>query len=118
MKDLFSQNSQLYKQARPDYPHSVIHEILKHTPEHSFAWDCGAGSGQFTQLLVPYFEQIVATDLSESQLQSALILKMSVIKFKLLNRQYSPIKVLILLSLLKRFIGSILKNFMQKLGAH
>ncbi|MFN3072041.1 class I SAM-dependent methyltransferase [Acinetobacter sp. TY2] len=71
MKDLFSQNSQLYKQARPDYPHSVIHEILKHTPEHSFAWDCGAGSGQFTQLLVPYFEQIVATDLSESQLQSA-----------------------------------------------
>ena len=71
MKDLFSQNSELYKQARPDYPHSVIHEILKHTPEHSFAWDCGAGSGQFTQLLVPYFEQIVATDLSESQLQSA-----------------------------------------------
>ena len=71
MKDLFSQNSQLYKQARPDYPYSVIHEILKHTPEHSFAWDCGAGSGQFTQLLVPYFEQIVATDLSESQLQSA-----------------------------------------------
>ena len=71
MKDLFSQNSQLYKQARPGYPLSVIHEILKHTPEHSFAWDCGAGSGQFTQLLVPYFEQIVATDLSESQLQSA-----------------------------------------------
>ena len=71
MKDLFSQNSQLYKLARPDYPHSVIHEILKHTPEHSFAWDCGAGSGQFTQLLVPYFEQIVATDLSESQLQFA-----------------------------------------------
>lgn len=71
MKDLFSQNSQLYKQARPDYPHSVIHEILKRTPEHGFAWDCGAGSGQFTQLLVPYFEQIVATDLSESQLQSA-----------------------------------------------
>ena len=71
MKDLFSQNSQLYKQARPDYPHSVIHEILKHTPEHSFAWDCGAGSGQCTPLLVPYCEQNVATDLSESQLQSA-----------------------------------------------
>ena len=71
MKDLFSENSQLYKQARPGYPDSIIQEILKHTPKHGFAWDCGAGSGQFTQLLVPYFEQIVATDLSESQLQSA-----------------------------------------------
>ena len=29
MKDLFSQNSQLYKQARPGYPHSIIQEILK-----------------------------------------------------------------------------------------
>lgn len=71
MKDLFSQDSALYKQARPTYPQYIIQEILKHVPERYFAWDCGAGSGQFTQLLAPYFEQVVATDLSASQLQSA-----------------------------------------------
>ncbi|OTG84964.1 class I SAM-dependent methyltransferase [Acinetobacter sp. ANC 4648] len=71
MKDLFSENSQLYQQARPSYPVSVIQEILKYVPERHFAWDCGAGSGQFTQLLAPYFDYVVATDLSEDQLQHA-----------------------------------------------
>lgn len=71
MKDLFSDVSALYHQARPSYPHTVIQEILKHVSHHHFAWDCGAGSGQFTQLLVPYFEQIVATDLSSQQLHQA-----------------------------------------------
>lgn len=71
MKDLFSDVSVLYQQARPIYPHSIIQEILKHVPNRQFVWDCGAGSGQFTQLLVPYFEQIVATDLSSQQLQRA-----------------------------------------------
>lgn len=71
MKDLFSDVSVLYQQARPIYPHSIIQEILKHVPNRQFVWDCGAGSGQFTQLLVPYFEQIVATDLSSQQLHRA-----------------------------------------------
>ena len=71
MKDLFSSGSALYQQARPSYPQDVVQEILNHVPERSFAWDCGAGSGQFTQLLSPYFDHIVATDLSEQQLQLA-----------------------------------------------
>ncbi|MEN8408429.1 class I SAM-dependent methyltransferase [Acinetobacter bereziniae] len=71
MKDLFSSGSALYQQARPSYPQNVVQEILNHVPERSFAWDCGAGSGQFTQLLTPYFDHIVATDLSEKQLQLA-----------------------------------------------
>ncbi|WP_151979948.1 class I SAM-dependent methyltransferase [Acinetobacter guerrae] len=71
MKDLFSAQSQLYQQARPVYPQAVIQELLKHVPSREFAWDCGAGSGQFTQLLAPYFDQIVATDLSANQLQHA-----------------------------------------------
>lgn len=71
MKDLFSDSSALYQQARPTYPHQVIEEILKHVSSRQFAWDCGAGSGQFTQLLAPYFEQIVATDLSSQQLHQA-----------------------------------------------
>lgn len=71
MKDLFSDCSALYQQARPSYPQEVITEILQYVPSKQFAWDCGAGSGQFTQLLVPYFEQIVATDMSRQQLHQA-----------------------------------------------
>lgn len=71
MKDLFLYASVLYRQSRLVYPHSIIQEILKHVPHRQFVWDCGAGSGQFTQLLVPYFEQIVATDLNSQQLQQA-----------------------------------------------
>lgn len=71
MKDLFSAGSQLYQQARPSYPPEIVQEILKHVPASAFAWDCGAGSGQFTQLLAPYFDQVVATDISEQQLQLA-----------------------------------------------
>lgn len=71
MKDLFSGGSQRYKQARPAYSTQIVKEILKHVPERNFAWDCGAGSGQFTQLLAPYFGHVVATDISEAQLQQA-----------------------------------------------
>lgn len=71
MKDLFSDCSALYQHTRPSYPQSVITEILKYVPSRHFAWDCAAGSGQLTQLLVPYFEQIVATDLSRQQLNQA-----------------------------------------------
>nr|WP_174507227.1 class I SAM-dependent methyltransferase [Acinetobacter sp. Marseille-Q1620] len=75
MKDLFSDHSELYSQARPSYPVSIVQEILKLVPEHHFAWDCGAGSGQFTQVLAPYFDHVVATDISEQQLQHATYLE-------------------------------------------
>lgn len=71
MKDLFSTGSQLYQQARPSYPQAVVQEILQYVPAKNFAWDAGVGSGQFTQLLAPYFDHIVATDISEQQLQLA-----------------------------------------------
>ncbi len=71
MKDLFSKDSQLYQQARPSYPQEVLQEILQYVPVKNFAWDAGAGSGQFTQLLAPYFDHIVATDISANQLQFA-----------------------------------------------
>lgn len=71
MKDRFSSGSQLYQLARPSYPASLIQEILKHVATPQFAWDCGAGSGQLTQLLAPYFDAVVATDISAHQLQHA-----------------------------------------------
>ena len=71
MKDLFSTGSQRYQQARPSYPTSVIQALLEHLSARDLAWDCGAGSGQFTQVIAPYFEHVVATDLSPQQLQQA-----------------------------------------------
>ncbi|NNG99503.1 class I SAM-dependent methyltransferase [Acinetobacter sp. ANC 5414] len=71
MKDLFSNQSLRYKQARPNYSIQIVKEILKHVTGRAFAWDCGAGSGQFTQLLAPYFDYVIATDISEAQLQQA-----------------------------------------------
>ena len=56
MKDLFSEHSRLYQQARPTYPQALIEELLVHVPSYERAWDCGAGSGQLTQLLAPYFQ--------------------------------------------------------------
>lgn len=81
MKDLFSDNSLLYQQARPDYSAAILQEILKYTPERQWAWDCGAGSGQFSRWLAPYFQQVIATDLSAAQLSQAP---------KLANVSYRP----------------------------
>ena len=71
MKDLFSEHSRLYQQARPTYPQALIEELLVHVPSYERAWDCGAGSGQLTQLLAPYFQEIIATDISQNQLDQA-----------------------------------------------
>ena len=74
MKDLFSEGSTLYQQARPDYSAEVVDVVLQHVLTREQAWDCGAGSGQFTQRLAPYFQQVLATDLSAEQLAQAPIL--------------------------------------------
>lgn len=39
--------------------------------KHQKAWDCAAGNGQAAHGLVPYFDEIIATDASESQIQHA-----------------------------------------------
>ena len=71
MKDLFSEHSECYQKARPSYSEEIIGQILLIVPERQLAWDVGAGSGQFTQLLAPYFEHVLATDISQNQLQHA-----------------------------------------------
>lgn len=71
MKDLFSEHSELYQQARPTYPQTLVNSLIKQLNGFACAWDCGAGSGQLTQLIAPYFQQVVATDLSQNQLDQA-----------------------------------------------
>lgn len=71
MKDLFSAQSELYQQARPTYPQSLIDSLIRQLKGFDCAWDCGAGSGQLTRLIAPYFQQVIATDLSQNQLDQA-----------------------------------------------
>ncbi|MCB0572869.1 MAG: class I SAM-dependent methyltransferase [Phaeodactylibacter sp.] len=40
-------------------------------PNHDLAWDCGTGNGQVAVLLSRLFRQVVATDISERQLNNA-----------------------------------------------
>ena len=71
MKDLFSEYSDCYKKSRPTYSEEIIGQILLSVPDRELAWDVGAGSGQFTQLLAPHFSYVLATDISENQLAHA-----------------------------------------------
>ncbi|USA46789.1 class I SAM-dependent methyltransferase [Acinetobacter sp. C26M] len=71
MKDLFSEQSELYQQARPTYPQTLVNCLIKQLNGFERAWDCGAGSGQLTQLIAPYFRTVIATDLSQNQLDQA-----------------------------------------------
>ncbi|MEX0721981.1 MAG: class I SAM-dependent methyltransferase [Balneolaceae bacterium] len=71
MKDNFSTQADLYARYRPNYPDKLISDIVKLSPAYNLAWDCGTGNGQMANLLAPHFEQVIATDISEQQLEHA-----------------------------------------------
>ena len=71
MKDHFSIGSGDYSRYRPTYPdafYKFLNSVTTHTEN---AWDCGTGNGQMAVRLAEYFENVFATDISESQLQQA-----------------------------------------------
>lgn len=70
-KDLFSNQASLYAQYRPGYPRELYTFILEHVNERSLAWDCATGNGQAAVELATWFDQVMATDISEKQLQQA-----------------------------------------------
>ena len=72
MKDLFSVDAKLYSTARPSYPDALISFLLSITTNYNLVWDVGTGNGQLAVLLAPYFESIVATDISKEQLANAV----------------------------------------------
>lgn len=72
MKDLFSVDSSLYAKARPTYPDALISYLLSITKSYHTLWDVGTGNGQLAALLAPYFETVIATDISNDQLLNAI----------------------------------------------
>src|SRR3954471_16247778 len=70
-KDLFSNQASLYAQYRPSYPGGLYEHILQYVTSRQQAWDCATGNGQAAVELARYFNKVMATDISEKQLQQA-----------------------------------------------
>ena len=70
-KDYFSSKSAAYARYRPVYPASLYEYLASISQSHELAWDCATGTGQAALGLVPYFDRIIATDASESQITHA-----------------------------------------------
>lgn len=69
--DLFSKQSEDYKKYRPSYPMDLIEFIVNLCVEKNIAWDCGTGNGQCAWHLADFFETVIASDPSESQIANA-----------------------------------------------
>jgi len=70
-KDHFSTQAPDYARFRPNYPSELFTWLAGIAPSRGTAWDCGTGSGQSAVGLAPHFEQVIATDPSQSQLANA-----------------------------------------------
>jgi len=70
-KDHFSGASLDYQRNRPTYPDALFAFLAAHAPARNCAWDCATGTGQAAHQLARYFEQVIATDGSATQIASA-----------------------------------------------
>ena len=70
-KDHFSGHAALYAKYRPDYPPALYQFLSTLTPTHDYALDCATGSGQAALGLARYFDCVIGTDGSVSQLLNA-----------------------------------------------
>ena len=70
-KDHFSAHAETYQAFRPDYPQELFAWLSDLTPRHQRAWDCATGNGQAAQGLSRYYDEVIATDASETQIAQA-----------------------------------------------
>ena len=70
-KDHFSKQSSAYAQYRPSYPAALFEWLVSVAPTRALAWDVATGSGQAAVALATYFDRVVATEPSQSQLANA-----------------------------------------------
>ncbi|STX42851.1 ubiquinone/menaquinone biosynthesis methyltransferase [Legionella donaldsonii] len=67
----FNQQTANYLNFRPNYPNSLYQYLSSLAKTHDCAWDCGTGNGQAAVALTNYFEEIIATDVNQAQLDVA-----------------------------------------------
>jgi SAM-dependent methyltransferase len=70
-KDHFSGHAADYAKFRPDYPPELFDHLASISPSRELAWDCGTGNGQAAVGLATHFSNVIATDASAQQIESA-----------------------------------------------
>ncbi len=70
--NLFNDKSDLYAQARPQYPADLFSYIKTLAPNTNSVWDCATGNGQATVGLSKIFDHVYATDISGEQIANHL----------------------------------------------
>lgn len=71
MKDNFSDHAADYAKYRPVYPQALYDYLFSLVDSKDYAWDVATGNGQVAIQLAQVFSKVLATDLSEKQLQQA-----------------------------------------------
>jgi len=69
--DHFSKQATDYAKYRPGYPPALFDWLKSLTTTHELAWDVGTGNGQAALELTKFFAQVIATDPSTAQINSA-----------------------------------------------
>ena len=69
--DLFSTQADTYAVSRPQYPQQWYDFLFEQCAENSLAWEAACGNGQATVALSKHFSLVVATDLSQQQIDNA-----------------------------------------------
>ncbi|XP_039155179.1 putative methyltransferase DDB_G0268948 [Eucalyptus grandis] len=72
MAGLFDKQAEIYADARPTYPREWYQKLAALTPRQALAWDVGTGNGQAALGVAEHYQQVIATDVSESQLNYAI----------------------------------------------
>lgn len=71
-KDHFSDQSAGYAKYRPTYPDELFQFLASVSSGHSLVWDCATGNGQAAVALADHFSNVIASDASRSQIDSAV----------------------------------------------
>ncbi|MBI1769677.1 MAG: class I SAM-dependent methyltransferase [Bacteroidetes bacterium] len=71
-KDLFSSHASQYAAFRPTYPKELYDFIFSHIKNFDAAWDAGTGNGQVARDLSKRFKKVLATDISDRQIENAV----------------------------------------------
>ncbi|PWZ30130.1 hypothetical protein Zm00014a_039535 [Zea mays] len=72
MAGLYEKPSETYAKKRPQYPKEWFSMLAGLTAGHQRAWDAGCGTGQAAIGMAEHYESVVATDVSEGQIQHAI----------------------------------------------
>ncbi|MEN9656875.1 MAG: hypothetical protein RL571_340 [Pseudomonadota bacterium] len=71
MADHFSKLAAHYAASRPHYPAELFAWLASQCSERAQTWDCGTGNGQAATALAEHFASVLASDISQAQLNLA-----------------------------------------------